>query len=209
VLAPIDGRGSTRILPAGGWQALSICYSPDGSKIATSSRENAVRIWSEDGTALSRLETQATPWAVVFSPDGRKVLVSTWLFNIEVWDVESGRREQTLEGHSATVWELQFKPDDPDTLASSSGDGTVKLWSVSTGRNLATFDVCGGEEAIVAAFNPDGLRMAVTCSCNEVRMLDLTWFDRRIAGNFDSQRSRMEDRAGRSDGHATRQGAKR
>jgi WD40 repeat protein len=172
-------------------EALSICFSPDGRTIATSSRENAVRLWSIDGTPLARLECKYTPWGLAFSPDGSKVLAGNWDFTIGIWDVRAHTHDRDLEGHTATVWGVEFRPGDPDVFASCSSDGTVRLWSMSSARNLATFDFCPGEECIAASFSPDGRRIAATCANNEVRILDLEFLELCIAGNLASQRNHI------------------
>ncbi|MBX2875728.1 MAG: hypothetical protein KTR30_26655 [Saprospiraceae bacterium] len=62
----------------------------------------------------------------------------------------------TLPGHVTDVWSVAFDPDGL-VLRNSGGDGTVKLWDLSTGslimnvsQDLHTSDV---EEV---AFSPDG-----------------------------------------------------
>jgi WD40 repeat protein len=57
-------------------------------------------------------------------------------------------------GHSASVNSVSFSPDFK-TFASASGDATVKLWEVSTGRELATLEGHRFPVRIVA-FSPDG-----------------------------------------------------
>ncbi len=178
-------------IPSGGTQALSACFSPDGTKLATTSRELAIRLWTSDGKPIRRVSCLAAPWGVAFSPDSSKLLVGTWSSMIEVFDVASGERVNTLEGHTATVWGIEFRPNDPDVFASCSSDGTIRLWSLSAGRNLAIFDVCPGEEIIAAAFQADGRRIAVATSPGEVRILDLEYADACIAGNRESQLDRL------------------
>lgn len=46
---------------------------------------------------------------------------------------------QTLEGHKRGIWDLQFHPSDK-FLASSSGDMTVKLWSLDTYSCIRTLE---------------------------------------------------------------------
>lgn len=193
---PIGEDVPTATLAAGGYEALSILFSPDGRMLATTGREHGARLWSLDGRLLHKLECAAPTWCLAFSPDGSKLLSGTWGSTIEVWDVNSGRHERSMEGHNATVWGLQFKPDDPDVLASCSSDGTVRFWSLSTGRNLATLDTCGANEAIAASFSPDGELFAVACSNHEVCVWKFAAMDERILGNLPYHLEQFEQTEG-------------
>ena len=64
----------------------------------------------------------------------------------------------TLGEHTATVLSVSFSPDGT-TLASGSGDGTVKLWNTSTRDYIATLE---GHRNIVnsVSFSPDGTTLA-------------------------------------------------
>jgi WD40 repeat protein len=44
-----------------------------------------------------------------------------------VWDVSTGRKLRTLNGHKGSVNSVAFSPDG-QTLASGSRDGTIKIW---------------------------------------------------------------------------------
>ncbi|TWT41080.1 Serine/threonine-protein kinase PknB [Phycisphaerae bacterium RAS1] len=179
-------------LPTPGTEALSICFSPDGEMIATATRETRIRLWTAAGAPLGSFEASGTPWAVRFSPDGKKLAVTNWMQTIEIWDVASRTRTDTLEGHTAAVWGAQFRPGDADILASHSGDGTVRLWSLSLGRNVATFDVFTGEEAVVAALSPNGRHVAAASASRVVRLWDLDFAEACVRGNREYQTARRE-----------------
>ena len=48
---------------------------------------------------------------------------------IALWDMETGNRLATFVGHTGDVNHMRFSPDGM-SLASASGDGTVRVWSV-------------------------------------------------------------------------------
>lgn len=64
----------------------------------------------------------------------------------------------TLTGHSREVCSVAFSPDSK-TLASGSGDGTVKLWDLATGRPQHTLHLEMADSSPVA-FSPDGRLLA-------------------------------------------------
>ncbi|KAJ4458566.1 putative Vegetative incompatibility protein HET-E-1 [Paratrimastix pyriformis] len=80
------------------------------------------------------------------------------------------RRRQTLfqttPGHTETVFDCQFKPSNADVLATSSFDGTIRVWNVETmeciqllsGHKGIVYSVswCPGESTLIAASSSVG-----------------------------------------------------
>jgi WD40 repeat protein len=71
-----------------------------------------------------------------------------------LWEVETGRRLRTFEGHTESVFTVCFSPDGRYAL-SGSWDKTVKLWEVETGRCPRTFER-HTKGVLFVAFSPDG-----------------------------------------------------
>jgi WD40 repeat protein len=107
-----------------------------------------------------------------FAPDGRTLALAPVIDlihpdsgNPTLYDIATGQKRHSLTGHKDGVSALDFSPDGT-MLASSSSDGTVKLWSVATGQELHTLgvarDLKGEPPDMVRAlvFSPDGKTLA-------------------------------------------------
>lgn len=97
------------------------------------------------------------------SPDGRLIAYGTFADNlIRIVDVATRQEIRTLSGHTNRVTELVFSPNSQllasqGTVNLSPGDGSVRLWNVSTGTHIATVATSGVSQL---AFSPDGSTLA-------------------------------------------------
>ena len=80
----------------------------------------------------------------------------------------SRHHSATLTGHTRQVYFVSFSSD--GTLASVSGDGTVKLWDVVIQKNITTLRVGGSS----VAFSPDGITLASGVWDGTVELWDVT-----------------------------------
>ena len=80
----------------------SVAYSPDGTKIISSSDDETIKIWGANtGQCLKTLEGHS--WevdSVAYSPDGTKIISGSVDKTIKIWDANTGQCLKTLEGHS-------------------------------------------------------------------------------------------------------------
>lgn len=115
-------------------------YSPDGSRIATSSADQTVRLWdSSTGRLLFTLRGHTSRVnTVAFSPDGMRLVSTSDDRTLRLWDVSTGQELGVLRGHTDTVTGATFV--DADTVASTSHDRTVRYWDArpGTGSGLWT-----------------------------------------------------------------------
>lgn len=89
------------------------------------------------------------------SPDGKSIVSASYDRTIAVLDAASGQIRQRLAEHTDAVYDVAFAPNDPDRLASASGDRTVKLWNLKTGKRIETLSDATGE-LMALAFSADG-----------------------------------------------------
>jgi WD40 repeat protein/transcriptional regulator with XRE-family HTH domain len=73
--------------------------------------------------------------AIAFSNNGSKFLIGDIKGEIHLFDTREQRVLNIIKAHSSYVSDLILSPDDT-MLASSSDDGTVKIWNISTGQLL-------------------------------------------------------------------------
>jgi WD40 repeat protein len=66
------------------------------------------------------------------------MLSSSWDYSLKVWDVRTGRKTATLEGHVGTIPACVFSPDARRVL-SASRDGTFRVWDPDTGCQTAVY----------------------------------------------------------------------
>ncbi len=74
-------------------------------------------------------------------------------------------------GHRSGVLAVAFHPFEP-LLATASGDGTARLWSLSDGTAMATLDGHYGPVTGVA-FSSDGRSLASSSTDGTVRLWDM------------------------------------
>ena len=57
---------------------------------------------------------------------------------LKVWDLESGREERTLAGHTGMVLDVAIAPDG-GRVVSGAMDGALKVWDLANGTCIASF----------------------------------------------------------------------
>ncbi len=119
----------------------SLACSPDGKTLAAGDKDGRIVLW-DPATGAIRRTIKAPNWvnALAFSPDG-KTLVSSGSGNVDpnlhLWDVETGARRETFDGHTNSVESLAFSPDGA-RIASGGRDMNLFVWR--TGFPVGTIE---------------------------------------------------------------------
>jgi WD40 repeat protein len=150
---------------------VSVCFSPDGTRVASASRDGMIRLWGPQSgdiklTIKGRNEGHC---CMCFHPDGKQLVQGCSDGTVQVWDTVNGQKLRTLRGHTAYITSVCFDSHGK-LLASGSGDKTVKIWHAETGEKMLSID---GHADIVSSvsFGPDGKQLA-SASAGTVQVWD-------------------------------------
>jgi WD40 repeat protein len=137
VVLRVDGR--TTILKGHADQVLAVSFSPDGSLLATASRDRDVRIWNvATGETVRILPHNSAVRDVEFSPNGRWLVTAA--AKATLWDARDGDIVVRLQTNARIVTAAMF---DPSGLRIVTGD---------RGGGVGTYKcgVCGGLDELMA-----------------------------------------------------------
>jgi WD40 repeat protein len=134
-----EQRANTALRLQGHTEGItSASYSPDGTRILTTSTDHTARVWdSRTGLQLiPSLDHDDEVVTGVFSRDGKKIATGTDSGKIAIWDASTGKKLLSSMELKGSAWSVSFSPDGK-VVAAASEAGKARSWDAATGNPLS------------------------------------------------------------------------
>jgi WD40 repeat protein/serine/threonine protein kinase len=159
---PLNGE-LIRTLPKVMEQIFALAFSPDATTLAVNGGQTnepawAIHFWTWPD--LNNFQTLAAQGATVisYSPDGRFILLGSGNEGtVQIRDAKTRELVASAKSHTGMIWGSSASPDSK-TFATSSWDGSVRLWQAHTGAELFARKMPFGQSFAVA-FSPTGKQL--------------------------------------------------
>lgn len=150
--------------------------SPEGQFVAASADRTVVVLDLKEGEVkpdrVRELEQADGDFigGLAFSPDGRQLASANYDSSTILWDVETGKVVQRLQGHHDQVRSVAFHPSGT-RVVTGGYDKTVRIWDPQSGKQVRVLQ--GHEKPILAvAISPDGTSVLSGGFDNVARLWD-------------------------------------
>jgi WD40 repeat protein len=142
-------------------------------RVVTVGRDQTMRIWDAlTGKALATITDVDWLRGLPLSPDGARVLAEGLKDRTapRLYRLDTAALEHVLSGHGQRVRSGVFSPDSKQVVTADD-EGTLRLWSVATGKVVRTLKTAAGGLWTVA-FSKDGRRLVTAGYDTAVRVHD-------------------------------------
>lgn len=149
---------------------LAAKLSPDETQIALSSWDATLSIWDvKTGKKINHLDfNNSSAYSVSYTPDGLYLITGRLGKSLDMWEPDSRTHVKTFIGHTDVVSCIQFHPTQKNIMISSSWDGSVRAWDITTGLMVKKIKTTSPVHACL--FSPDGKSIITAGNDRKIRI---------------------------------------
>ena len=135
------GRPTSRLQGHNSW-VPDVSFSTDGRYFVSSSDDESAIVWEvESGEKVSELlGHDAGLNCARFDSEGKLVLTGSEDQMALLWDAHTGALVRRFGPHGSSVRHVSFLDADADTITTKTIDGTLREWSLKTGRLIKVIE---------------------------------------------------------------------
>jgi len=160
-------------------QISCVDWSPDGTKLVSTSRDATVRIWNASTGALIRTINASASYTrhCEWSPDSTKIVSSSQYAGdkyqgyVEVWNASNGDNIRSWYEDGEFYW-CCWSPDGTE-VAGGGREDKIYTWNVSSGSKTGTF-TGHGADVYSCDWSNDGYEIASSSADNEIKIWDVS-----------------------------------
>ncbi|MEQ9000659.1 MAG: ABC transporter substrate-binding protein [Coleofasciculus sp. B1-GNL1-01] len=140
-----SGKHCTESFPKDLGLIKGLASSPDGEHLVTVGKDgDTINLWDEESDQFQQLPIPKTDnetfTSVAFSPDEKRLAIAsasaaedeTGL--VRIWDITQNAIVEQFDTGQGQLYSVAFSPLDSRQLVTGGGDGTVKVWDISSNR---------------------------------------------------------------------------
>lgn len=150
-------------------------FTRDGKTLISTSHDGTVRLWDVETQKERRRLTAEGRHFVAFDMNAKETLLAAGgrRGEIRIWRLsDEDAKPRVLKGHVNTVFALAFHPTRP-VLASTGADYTIRIWDLTTGKELGRTNP-HGTYTFSLAWHPSGTTLVSGGGDNAIRLHRVT-----------------------------------
>jgi WD40 repeat protein/energy-coupling factor transporter ATP-binding protein EcfA2 len=147
-------------------------FSPDGTRIASASGDDTIRIWNLDSVKPEILcwdKHQGRVNHAIFSNDGKYIVSASADKTARLWSAQDGREILSFDHHDGEVSMVCISSDAKRLVTACLN--IVRVWDI---KNKTLIHILSGHGPINSvSFNPDGTKIVAAFGDRKVRLWNL------------------------------------